>query len=247
MRKTNLQRLLARRPDGIFISQFEQGEIAPDLFRKACEFGLEGVVSKHRELWGFGNRPSSTDPHVGRAIEATRSAPAVNLKTLFQRIERLRNRETAVLAWFWLSSWQSLCVVPFRGKRDDCSRVDEPEQHAGVVAADQPGPKRLGRAVARHLLRLYIADQRVEKRKYGMSTRKRKTIRKTAPMLGAAAAAGLFSAMGTAMAADRSAQPVSQIVLSDEAEVTFAGLNNGHYHSNPATTRRSWGKGAAAV
>jgi bifunctional non-homologous end joining protein LigD len=44
LRKTNLQRLLARRPDGIFISQFEQGEIGPDLFWKACEFGLEGLV-----------------------------------------------------------------------------------------------------------------------------------------------------------------------------------------------------------
>jgi bifunctional non-homologous end joining protein LigD len=49
MRKANLQRLLARRPDGIFISEFEQGEIGPDLFRKACEFGLEGLVSKHRD------------------------------------------------------------------------------------------------------------------------------------------------------------------------------------------------------
>jgi ATP-dependent DNA ligase len=41
MRKAHLERLLARRPDGIFISPFEQGEIGPDLFRKACEFGLE--------------------------------------------------------------------------------------------------------------------------------------------------------------------------------------------------------------
>ena len=49
MRKTNLARLLARRPDGIFINPFELGEIGPDLFRKACEFGLEGLVSKHRD------------------------------------------------------------------------------------------------------------------------------------------------------------------------------------------------------
>jgi bifunctional non-homologous end joining protein LigD len=49
MRKTNLQRLLARRPKGIFMAVFEQGEIGPDLFRKACESGLEGLVSKHRE------------------------------------------------------------------------------------------------------------------------------------------------------------------------------------------------------
>jgi bifunctional non-homologous end joining protein LigD len=36
MRKANLARLLARRPDGIFNSDFEQGEIGPDLFRAAC-------------------------------------------------------------------------------------------------------------------------------------------------------------------------------------------------------------------
>lgn len=49
LRKNNLARLLARRPDGIFISSFEQGEIGPDLFRKACEFNLEGLVSKRRD------------------------------------------------------------------------------------------------------------------------------------------------------------------------------------------------------
>jgi len=49
MRKTNLARLLTRRPAGVFVSDFEQGEIGPDLFRKACEFGLEGLVSKRRD------------------------------------------------------------------------------------------------------------------------------------------------------------------------------------------------------
>jgi bifunctional non-homologous end joining protein LigD len=49
LRKTNLARLLARRPDGIFVAPFETGEIGPDLFRKACEFGLEGFVSKRRD------------------------------------------------------------------------------------------------------------------------------------------------------------------------------------------------------
>jgi bifunctional non-homologous end joining protein LigD len=43
------ERLLARRPDGIFAAPFEQGDIGPDLFRKACEFGLEGLVSKQRD------------------------------------------------------------------------------------------------------------------------------------------------------------------------------------------------------
>jgi bifunctional non-homologous end joining protein LigD len=45
LRKTNLARLLARRPEGIFVSDFEQGEIGPDLFLQACKFGLEGLVS----------------------------------------------------------------------------------------------------------------------------------------------------------------------------------------------------------
>jgi len=45
MRKAHLERLLARRPDGIFIGSFEQGEIGPDLFRAACNMGLEGLVS----------------------------------------------------------------------------------------------------------------------------------------------------------------------------------------------------------
>jgi ATP-dependent DNA ligase len=49
MRKTNLARLLARRPEGIFVSDFEQGEIGPDLFRAACNMGLEGLVSKRRD------------------------------------------------------------------------------------------------------------------------------------------------------------------------------------------------------
>jgi len=49
MRKANLARLLARRPDGIFIAPFEQGEIGPDLFRAACNIGLEGIVSKRSD------------------------------------------------------------------------------------------------------------------------------------------------------------------------------------------------------
>ena len=44
-----LAQLLARRVDGIFLSDFEQGEIGPDLFRHACLLGLEGLVSKHKD------------------------------------------------------------------------------------------------------------------------------------------------------------------------------------------------------
>ena len=49
MRKANLSRLLARRVNGIFLSDFERGEIGPDLFNAECQVGLEGLVSKHRE------------------------------------------------------------------------------------------------------------------------------------------------------------------------------------------------------
>ena len=51
-----LARLLARRVDGIFLSDFEQGKIGPDLFRHACLLGLEGMVSKHRESLYRGGR-----------------------------------------------------------------------------------------------------------------------------------------------------------------------------------------------
>jgi ATP-dependent DNA ligase len=46
MRKTNLERLLRGRPDGIFINPFEIGAIGPDLFRAACNMGL---VSKRSD------------------------------------------------------------------------------------------------------------------------------------------------------------------------------------------------------
>lgn len=56
MRKTNLQRLLTRRPEGIFLSDYKQGEIGPDLFRKACEFGFEDLVSKRSDRPYLGGR-----------------------------------------------------------------------------------------------------------------------------------------------------------------------------------------------
>jgi bifunctional non-homologous end joining protein LigD len=40
----------------MFVSDFEQGEIGPDLFRQACKFGLEGMVSN-----------DATDPTVPAA------------------------------------------------------------------------------------------------------------------------------------------------------------------------------------
>jgi ATP-dependent DNA ligase len=48
LRKTKLAQLLPGRPDGIFIAPFEQGD-GPDLFRAACDMGLEGMVSKRAD------------------------------------------------------------------------------------------------------------------------------------------------------------------------------------------------------
>ena len=45
IRKTNLERLLRCRPDGIFVNPFETGATGPDLFRAACRMGLEGLVT----------------------------------------------------------------------------------------------------------------------------------------------------------------------------------------------------------
>ena len=77
MRKANLARLLARRPEGIFVSDFEQGEIGPDLFRAACNFGLEGIVSKRRDSpYRAGRSPSwikvknRTHPAMDRVRDA---------------------------------------------------------------------------------------------------------------------------------------------------------------------------------
>lgn len=49
MRKASLERLLARRPEGVFVNPFERGKLGPDLFRAACNIGLEGLVSKRRD------------------------------------------------------------------------------------------------------------------------------------------------------------------------------------------------------
>jgi ATP-dependent DNA ligase len=77
MRKTNLDRLLARRPDGIFVAPFEQGEIGPDLFRAACRMGLEGLVSKRRDRPYRGGRSKDwvkvknrAHPAISRVMES---------------------------------------------------------------------------------------------------------------------------------------------------------------------------------
>jgi bifunctional non-homologous end joining protein LigD len=42
LRETSLERLLARRPEGIFVNPFERGEIGPDLYRAVCPDGPRG-------------------------------------------------------------------------------------------------------------------------------------------------------------------------------------------------------------
>ena len=76
LRKTNLARLLARRPEGIFVSEFERGEIGPDLFRKACKFGLEGLVSKRRDR-PYRQSKKSKSSRVERVKERLRKGHGV--------------------------------------------------------------------------------------------------------------------------------------------------------------------------
>jgi bifunctional non-homologous end joining protein LigD len=46
LRKDGLTQLLSEPVDGIFIAEYEQGDIGPVLFQVACNMGLEGIVSK---------------------------------------------------------------------------------------------------------------------------------------------------------------------------------------------------------
>jgi ATP-dependent DNA ligase len=57
-RKAKLTKILERRPEGIFVAPFEIGDLGPRLFEAACDMGLEGIVSKHRER---GYRPRVCD------------------------------------------------------------------------------------------------------------------------------------------------------------------------------------------
>jgi bifunctional non-homologous end joining protein LigD len=74
LRKNNLARLLAKRINGIFLADFEQGEIGPDLFRHACLMGLEGLVSKHKD------RPyrAGRSPHWVKVKVKNRKHPAMS-------------------------------------------------------------------------------------------------------------------------------------------------------------------------
>jgi bifunctional non-homologous end joining protein LigD len=83
MRKANLARLLARRVDGIFLSDFEHGEIGPDLFRHACLMGLEAWSPSTARVFtapvdrraGSRSRTGSVPPSAACRISSDRCAP----------------------------------------------------------------------------------------------------------------------------------------------------------------------------
>jgi ATP-dependent DNA ligase len=72
LRKGALARLLKRRVDGILLNDFERGEIGPDLFKAACQMGLEGLVSKRRD------RPYRAGPSKHWIKVKNPKSPAMN-------------------------------------------------------------------------------------------------------------------------------------------------------------------------
>jgi bifunctional non-homologous end joining protein LigD len=94
MRKASLARRLARRADGIFLSDFEQEKIGPDLSRHACLMGLEGLVSKRADSryrsgrspdWVKARPPASRDGtgHGGNVMSV--SPPGTNRSAAHDR------------------------------------------------------------------------------------------------------------------------------------------------------------------
>jgi ATP-dependent DNA ligase len=96
-RKINLARLLKRRIPGIFIAEYEQGEIGRDLFRVACSMGLEGIVSKRRDsapVWVHDHAPASVVGQSGARRRPPRYAGVA--------VER---------RFIWCSTWEASRVA----------------------------------------------------------------------------------------------------------------------------------------
>ena len=77
LRKNNLSRLFARRVDGIFLSDFEQGEIGPDLYpaclpdgsgRPGLETSRSPVSSWPIAALGQGEEPKSSGNGEGQGV-----------------------------------------------------------------------------------------------------------------------------------------------------------------------------------
>jgi ATP-dependent DNA ligase len=109
LRKTNLARLLARRSEGIFVSDLEQGEIGPGLFRQACKFGLEGLVSKHKD------RPYRAGRSPDWIKVKNRSHPALGEG---QGVVFVTNKDAFDLWWAWAEKPpHSTLTIPARYTR----------------------------------------------------------------------------------------------------------------------------------
>jgi hypothetical protein len=113
MRKTNLARLLARRPDGIFVAPFEQGQIGPDLFRAACDMGLEGLVSKRQrpalsgrqvEVLGEDQEPAASGDEPGDGGVRLDSTGPLQLARATERTQS-SGRRAASTRWISRSRW----------------------------------------------------------------------------------------------------------------------------------------------
>ena len=55
--------VLARRIEGIESASLSKARLAPDLFRHACKFDLEGLFSKHRERACRAGPPPNSPQH----------------------------------------------------------------------------------------------------------------------------------------------------------------------------------------
>jgi hypothetical protein len=79
MRVTNLDWLLARRPDGIFVAPFEQGEIGPDLISRADMARGQGGAARApisrspRPHRARRQRPNPAEQHTPRQAALTRA------------------------------------------------------------------------------------------------------------------------------------------------------------------------------
>jgi hypothetical protein len=64
------ERLLARRPLAIFVNPFKRGEIGPDLFRAACNMGLEAprpaISGWQIEALDHGEEPGASGDEAGQ-------------------------------------------------------------------------------------------------------------------------------------------------------------------------------------
>jgi bifunctional non-homologous end joining protein LigD len=79
LHKGALAQLLSREVDGIFIAEYEQGDIGNVLFRVACNMGLEGIVSKH----------------LDRAYGAGRCKYRIKIKPAHPAFSRVRDKLSA--------------------------------------------------------------------------------------------------------------------------------------------------------